>query len=112
MKYTLKSCTVDGCDCADCKAGKHLYELLRWKDDEWHFVGMSLLGYVSAAECKLKHYWGLKFESDDTWEDGTPIEAEESSPPKEQPSGPVEMVPLNVEALVKSMESMQRHMPK
>ena len=35
MKYTVKPEIVEGCDCEDCKAGKHIYSLYRWTEEGW-----------------------------------------------------------------------------
>jgi len=109
MKYTVEAITKANCDCEDCRAGKHLYQLNRWSNNTWHFVAMSLQSYASAEECKRNHDWGVQFVPEDTWEDGTPILEAEPAPPAEPPSGPVRMVPLNTKALVKSFESLQKH---
>jgi hypothetical protein len=95
------------CDCPDCRAGIHLYELHCWQDGQWQFVGVSLQSYASAAECKRSHWWGIKFRADDVWEDGTPI-----TPPKhiEKPaSGTGRKVMLDTAALQKAAERLKGH---
>jgi hypothetical protein len=107
MKYTVRPLSNDDCDCPDCRAGKHLYELYRWVDDQWKRVGFSLQGYASAEDCKQNHCWCIGFHADDTWEDGTPI-----TPPEdmEKPaSGTGGKVFLDMAALQKSAEALERH---
>ena len=107
MKYRVEAQTVGGCQCDDCTAGKHLYELQRWEDGEWRFVGVSLQSYASADECKRNHCWGIEFHPDDVWEDGTPVAPPE---PRVNPtSGTVGRVPLDVDAFMKSVEALKGH---
>ena len=109
MKYTVMPATVDGCACEDCKAGKHIYSLCRWRDNEWHWAATSMQSYASAEECKRHHYWGVQFGAGDTWEDGTPIEEPEEVRLQAAQAQPGEMVPLDQEALTKSLEALKRH---
>lgn len=107
MKYTVRPLSSDDCDCPDCRAGKHLYELCRWVDGQWKLVGVSLQNYASADECKANHWWGIEFRAGDTWEDGTPITSREH---KQSPaSGTGQPVTLDREALQKSAEALERH---
>lgn len=109
MKFTVEPVTVENCDCEACKAGKHLYELHQWSDNQWQFVGVSLQSYASAQECKLNHYWGVQFTPEDTWEDGTPIVKLQKATPEEPPSGTERMVPLDTKAIAESFETLQKH---
>ena len=110
MKYTVVPATVDGCQCEDCRAGRHLYGLYQWKDNEWHWAATSLQSYASAQECKRLHPWFIQFEPGATWEDGTPIvEPEPVCSPEAQP-GEGGMVELDKEALAKSAEAFKKHM--
>src|ERR1017187_9625188 len=73
MKYRVEPVIVEGCDCADYKAGRHLYRRYRIPARGEKWSAMSLQAYSSAEECKQKHYWGIQFGPDATWEDGTPV---------------------------------------
>ena len=112
MKYTVTAETSDACDCADCRAGRHLYSLLRWVDNEWQFVGVSLQSYASAEDCQRNHHWGIQFAPKDKWEDGMPIlppaSTGQAQPGKPQ-SGTGRRVTLDQEAFVKSAEALERH---
>jgi len=112
MEYTVTPLTISNCQCPDCRAGKHLYELSRWVDGEWQFVGASLQGYASAGECKEQHYWGIEFRPDDVWEDGSPVLKPEddgrSLPEKPQPVNGSK-VTLDADALAKSAEALGMH---
>jgi hypothetical protein len=111
-KYTVLPMTRTDCDCEDCRAGKHLYELFRWTAGQWQSVAWSLQGYGSAEECKKNHYWGVAFQPGDTWEDGTPIvrpEDRRQTQPKTKEPGPRRMVPLDTDALRKSAEALKKH---
>ena len=109
--YRVVPLTRSNCDCPDCRAGKHLYELQRWRDNRWQDAAVSLQGYRTAEEAR-HHYWGIRFESDAVWEDGTPVEGREAmqhpQPKSEEPyTGP--MVPLNTDALRKSAKALEKH---
>lgn len=107
MKYTVRPLSSDDCDCPDCRAGKHLYELCRWVDGQWTLVGFSLQNYASADDCKQNHWWGIEFSAGDTWEDGTPITSAEHM---EKPaSGTGRKVLLDTAALQRSAEALERH---
>ncbi|MGO8926240.1 MAG: hypothetical protein ACLQU3_05035 [Limisphaerales bacterium] len=112
MKYTVKPAIVEGCDCEECRAGRHLYALYRLPEIGSNWSAMSLQTYSSAEECKQNHYWGIEFGPDDTWEDGTPI-VESNAIPEAHPDGPQPskggMVPLNTEALQKSAKLLEKH---
>jgi hypothetical protein len=74
MKYTVKPAIVEGCECEECKAGRHLYFLYRCSElESGRWSGVTLHTYASAQECKEDHYWGIRFGPDDVWEDGSPI---------------------------------------
>ena len=105
MKYTVEAARVESCDCEDCRAGRHLYSLLRWTDTAWQFVGISLQSYASAEDCQQNHRWGMQFAPDDTWEDGTPIVA---PAPNRSPSTGGRVL-LDHEAFAKSAEALERH---
>lgn len=105
MTYTVEPARVEGCDCEDCRAGRHLYSLLRWTGNEWQFVGISLQSYTSAEECKRSHRWGMQFAPEDTWEDGTPI----VEPAPNWPPGSGRPVILDQAAFAKSAEALERH---
>jgi len=109
MKHIVIPETVAGCDCEDCKAGKHLYSLFCWRDGEWSWRATSLRTYTSVEECKQKHPWMLIFEPDDTWEDGTRLVDPE--PVQTAPcAGAIDgMVPLDMDKLSKSADLMMRH---
>jgi hypothetical protein len=109
MKYTVRPVTKEGCDCDNCRAGKHLYSLFRWKDGQWRWVAMSLQSYASAQECKRQHYWGVQFKPGDTWEGGSPVEEPEEVRLQAAQAEPGEMVPLDQEALTKSLDALKRH---
>src|ERR1035437_100303 len=68
MKHIVIPETVEGCDCEDCRAGRHLYSLFCWRDGEWSWRATSLRAYTSVEECKQKHPWMLVFEPGSTWE--------------------------------------------
>jgi hypothetical protein len=100
------------CDCPDCRAGKHLYELHCWRDGQWQFVGISLQSYASTEDCQRQHHWGLQFRPDDTWEDGTAILLPESigqAHPEKPKSGTGRRVTLDQAAFVKAAEALERH---
>jgi hypothetical protein len=110
MKWTVEPVIVEGCDCEDCKAGRHLYRLYRCGNKDWS--AMSLQAYSSAEECKQKHYWGVNIGPDDTWEDGTPIV--EPKPLREtHPDGPKfstsGRVRLDGKIFQKWAETLQKH---
>jgi hypothetical protein len=93
-------------------AGKHLYELQRWRDNRWQSVGVSLQGYDSAEECKRCHYRGIQFGPNDVWEDGTAVVRPEDlrqTQPKGKESGTGDTVPLDTDALQKSAEALKKH---
>ena len=112
MKYTVKPAIVEGCDCADCNAGRHLYYLYRCPVKAGNWSALSLHTYSSAEDCKRNHCWGLDFGPEDTWEDGSqivqPKPMRAADPDGRQP-GTVGMVPLNAEALQKSANILERH---
>ncbi len=108
--YTVKAVTVEGCDCEDCQAGRHIYSLYRWKENTWKWVGTSLQSYLSPEQAKAKHRWCIDFEPGAIWEDGMPV----VEPPREddarlEDGRAVEMVPLDTDALRKSCDTMIRH---
>ncbi|MCX6928234.1 MAG: hypothetical protein NT154_34240 [Verrucomicrobia bacterium] len=107
MIYTVKPAITEGCDCEDCRAGKHLYFLYRLPATGKNWSAMSLQPYGSAEECKREHCWGLNFGPDDTWEDGAPIVV----PKRRQSAHPDEhgMVRLDGEALRKSADALEKH---
>jgi len=109
MKYTVIAATADGCDCEDCRADRHIYSLYRWSAEEWRFAAISLQAYASAEECRRRHYWGLEFKPDDTWEDGTPIVEPDLAPSAELQSGTGGLVKLNTKALAKAAEALEKH---
>jgi hypothetical protein len=110
MKYTVVPATVENCECEDCKAGRYFYNLFSWEDNKWQWAATSLQSYSNAQECKRHHYWGIKFEPEDTWEDATPIvEPEPVCYPEAQP-GQGGMVELDKEALAKAAEAFKKHM--
>ena len=95
------------CDCPDCRDGKHLYELHRWQDNQWQFVGVSLLSYASTEDCQRHHLWGLQFRPDDTWEDGTAILPPESNERPKSSTG--RRVTLDQKAFQKAAERLEGH---
>jgi|GEM_PF-5382339 len=111
MKYTVQPLASADCDCDDCRAGRHLYELLRWQEGEWHWVATSLKGYASAADCKANHYWVLDFEPGAVWDDGSPIVPPVPACKAESAHSTGGLVRLNTQALTKSFESLARHWP-
>ena len=50
--FTVEPETVEGCDCPDCRAGKHIYSLYEWSESGWQYAATSLQSYSSAEECK------------------------------------------------------------
>ncbi len=114
VTYTVRAETVEGCDCEDCRAGRHIYSLFRWRDNTWKWVGTSLQSYHSVEETKTKHLWCIDFEPGAVWEDGTPVvEPEPTNNSHQDQGGTVEWVPLDMSALQKSCETMLRHwLPK
>jgi len=111
-KYRVVPLTRTDCDCPDCQAGKHLYQLERWRGGQWQSVAWSLQGYASAEECKRNHYWGVAFQPGDTWEDGTPIvrpEDRRQTQQKTNEPGTRRMVPLDTDALRKSAAALKKH---
>jgi hypothetical protein len=107
MTFTVRPATIADCDCPDCRAGKHLYELYRWQDGQWEFVGVSLQSYASAEDCQQNHWWGIEFRAGDTWENGTAIA---SRGHRENPDpGTGGKVTLDVAALQKSAEALKGH---
>jgi hypothetical protein len=113
MRYKVVAETTPDCDCADCRAGRHLYSLFYWKDGEWMHAGFSLLTYTSPEDCMKNHWWGVQFAPDAVWEDGSPV-----VPPKQALSadmdneapGTQRMVTLDGQALARSLESMRKHL--
>ena len=111
MKYTLKPAIVEGCQCEECRAGRHLYYLYRCSNlESGYWSSMSLHTYESAQEAKENHYWGIAFGPDDTWEDGSPIRQPDLLA-EMRAAGRTDrgMVPLNVEVLKKSTEMLEKH---
>ncbi|MCX6929029.1 MAG: hypothetical protein NT154_38320 [Verrucomicrobia bacterium] len=113
MKYTVVPADVEGCECDECRSGRHLYFLYRCSELETGgWSGVTLHTYASAQECKENHYWGIRFNPDDTWEDGSPIVQPD---PLEglrcggHHSNPRAIVPLNVEVLQKSAAMLEKH---
>jgi hypothetical protein len=90
VKYTVEPEIVEGCECEDCRAGRHLYARCG-----------------SADACKRDHWWGIEFRAEDTWEDGTPITSAEQM--EEPASGTGQPVTLDTDALQKSAEALERH---
>jgi hypothetical protein len=113
MKYTVKPAIVEGCECEECKAGRHLYFLYRCSElESGRWSGVTLHTYASAQECKEDHYWGVRFGPDDTWEDGSPIvqpDPLEGMRAGDRKAGTGGMVPLNVEVLKKSAAMLEKH---
>lgn len=70
-KYRLEPIIEEGCQCADCRAGRYCYRLYRLPSTHWSAI--SFQSYASAEEAK-NHYWGIAFEPDAVWEDGSPVE--------------------------------------
>jgi len=102
---------VEGCACEDCKAGRHFYVLYRLPATGSNWSSMSLQMYASPEEAKAKHWWGINFGPDAVWEDGTPVvepELPHSAPDVKEPSSDG-LVCLDVEALGKSAEALERH---
>jgi hypothetical protein len=112
MKYTVKPAIVEGCDCEDCRAGRHIYLLYRLPANGSDWSAMSLQAYSSAEECKRNHYWGIEFGPDAKWEDGTPVVEPEPMREAHPDGGQAStggMVKLDGEALRKSAELLERH---
>jgi hypothetical protein len=106
--FTVEPETVEGCDCPDCLAGKHIYSLYRWTEIGWRFAATSLQSYSSAEECKQKHWWGIIFGPNAVWEDGQPVVEPvlEERPDEARVGG---KVVLDTEALQKSAELLEKH---
>jgi hypothetical protein len=112
MIYKVEAEDPGDCECEDCRAGRHLYSLFRRRDGQWTLVGFSLQTYTSPEECMKKHEWGVQFEPDAVWEDGSPVVAPESQPSagrSAETSGPRKMVQLDTGALTKSLASLRKH---
>jgi hypothetical protein len=107
MKYTVTPAIVEGCNCEDCRAGRHIYLLYRLPATGKNWSGMSLQTYSSAEECKREHLWGIDFGPDATWEDGSPIV--EPQPKHETQPDENGMVPLDADAFAKSAEALEKH---
>jgi len=107
MKYIVKPAIVGSCDCPDCRAGRHLYELHRWQDGQWRFVGVSLQSYASTEDCQRHHHWGIGFQTDDVWEDETPILPPERTERSKSSTGC--RVTLDQKAFVKAAEALEQH---
>jgi hypothetical protein len=110
MIYTVKPAIVEGCNCEECGAGRHLYYLYRLPATGKDWSALSMQSYSSAEECKREHHWGLNFGADDTWEDGSPIVV----PERKHEALPDEngMVLLDAEAFKKSAEALEKHWPQ
>ena len=110
MIYTVKPAIVEGCNCEDCRAGRHIYLLYRLpaNGSDWSAMGMQT--YSSAEECKREHQWGLDFGPSDTWEDGAPIVV----PERKHEAHPEEkgMVLLDAKAFAKSAAALEKHWPR
>jgi len=98
---------IEGCRCDDCQAGRHLYALHCWQDNQWQFVGISLQSYASADECKQQHRWGIQFEPGDTWEDGTPVVPPKSTERPKSSTG--RKVTLDLDAFQQAAERLKGH---
>jgi hypothetical protein len=73
MMYKVVAETTPDCDCEDCRTGLRLYSLFRWRDGQWMYVGISLVTYASPQDCMRNHWWGIQFEPDAVWDDGSPV---------------------------------------
>ena len=111
MTYTVKPIIVEGCDCEDCKAGRHLYVLYQLPATGSDWSAVSLQQYSSAEEAKAKHRWGIDFGPDAVWEDGTPVVVPEPahSAPEEREQSNGGSVYLDGKALGESAEALQKH---
>jgi len=111
MKYTVKPAVVEGCECPDCLAGRHLFSLFRWTEAGWRWAATSLQTYPGAEECKAKHPWMIAFGPEDTWEDGSPLVDPEPilTQRSNVPADAAGMVPLDMEALRKSADLLEKH---
>ena len=107
MRYRVVPLTRADCDCPDCRTGRHLYELHCWRHGQWQFVGVSLKAYVSAEDCKEHHYWGIQFNTDDVWEDGTAILPPGRTGRPKSSTG--RRVTLDQKAFVKAAEALEQH---
>ena len=110
--YSVQPELVGGCDCEDCRAGRHVYSLYELTEAGWEWAAMSLKLYTSAEECKRRHWWGIHLGPNALWADGQPVV--EADPMKEvRPNQPQPdangMVPLDTKALLKSFEVVKRH---
>ena len=59
------------------------------------------------------HWWGIQFEADDVWENGSPVvppEPPTSADREDGTPGTQRMVTLDGEALARSLESMRKHL--
>ena len=112
MKYAAKPAIVDGCDCEYCKAARHIYFLYRLPATGKNESALSLQLYSSAEECKRKHFWGIQFRPDATWEDGTPVvepEPIQAAHPDGRRSGTEGRVRLDGKMFGKWAEKLKRH---
>lgn len=108
MTYTVKPETREGCDCDDCKAGRHIYSLYRKVGAGWQWAATSLQTYSSEEDAR-NHDWGIVFGPRAVWEDGTPIPEPEPIPKNTRKHGGVRMVALNTKALARSADLLRRH---
>ena len=112
MTYKVIAETTPDCDCADCRAGRHLYSLLRWRDGDWTYVGTCLQTYASAEDCMRNHWLGIQFQPEDVWEDGSPVvqpEPTASAEAMSEASGPRRMVQIDGGEFGKQMETLLKH---
>jgi hypothetical protein len=107
MVYTVKPAITEGCDCEDCRAGRHPYFLYRLPATGKNWSALSLQTYQSAQQCQREHRWGLAFGPDDVWEDGTPIVV--PKPKHKSPPSANGKVILDADAFAKSAEMLQQH---
>ncbi len=112
MTYKVVADLIPDCDCEDCRAGRHLYSLFRWRDGQWLHIGFSLKTYASPQDCMRNHLWGIQFEPDAVWEDGSPVVQPKPTPVSESDGavcGPKRMVQVDGVEFGKQMETLLKH---
>ncbi len=113
MTYKVVAENPLGCDCEDCRAGRHLYSLFRLQDGKWQYVGTTLQTYATPEACIRDHSWGVQFEPDAVWEDGCPVVQVESTPASGLECGesePPGMVQINSADFADQMETLLKHL--
>jgi hypothetical protein len=78
-------------------------------------VGTSVETYTSPEDCVRDHPWGIQFEPDAVWEDGSPVVQPESNSTaglENEPSGATRMIQVDGAEFGAQMEALLRHIRK